>query len=325
MKKIFLASIFALLCLLPLGVLANETEEIPVTIDGERVVFSNQQPVLLDSRVLVPVRGVFEHLGFLPIWDDESQTATLQRDDYVVVITIGSDVFTTNGEEFMLDVYARLINGSTMLPLRAVLESVGYTLTWDDATARVFITGGRSDSEIKEPKHELIGAWAWHGLIYYVFRETGEGLLMGREITWWTEENILHICTTPGLCGDECIATISGSYAISDGELAVTIDGVTVTYTKAFMADDRTITQDLIGTWLVLNGESFIFNQDGTGLINNIPIYWWTNNNVLYVCITPEDCGDYCLAPGTSFYLIENNYLHIESTGFGIRFSAIRQ
>ena len=136
MKTLFFALLLAF-ALAPLAVYASD--EIRVTIDGTQVNFIDQAPVIVDNRTLVPVRGVFEQLGFVATWEPTARTATLTRSDYTIVITIGSDVFTTNGTRHTLDVPAQIINGSTMLPLRAVLESIGYRLDWAAATRTVLI------------------------------------------------------------------------------------------------------------------------------------------------------------------------------------------
>ena len=129
--------------LIPTTALANDT--ITVTIDGQRVTLADQQPVIINNRTLVPVGGVFEHLGFTPSWSGSAQTATLTRADYTVVITIGSATFTTNDIAHTLDVPAQIINNRTMLPLRAVLESIGIApdnIGWDgNARAITIITG----------------------------------------------------------------------------------------------------------------------------------------------------------------------------------------
>ena len=138
MKTLFFALILAFA--LPLAVYASD--EIRVTIDGTQVIFTDQTPIIVENRTLVPVRGVFEQLGFTATWNDAARTATLTRSDYTIVITIDSDVFTTNGTRHTLDVPAQIINDSTMLPLRAVLESIGYRLDWAAATRTVLIMTG---------------------------------------------------------------------------------------------------------------------------------------------------------------------------------------
>ena len=108
------------------AVYANDA--ISVIIDGQQVTFEAQQPVIIDGRTLVPVRGVFEQLGFEVDWDGDNRQAILESENYTVIITIDSAAFTTNGVSHELDVPAQIIGGSTMLPIRAVMESVGYYL-----------------------------------------------------------------------------------------------------------------------------------------------------------------------------------------------------
>jgi len=136
--------------LLPAAVLANDT--ITVTIDGQQVQFEDQGPVMVGNRVMVPVRGVFEALGFDDVdWNRETRTATLTRSSDTVIITIGSDTFTTNGVTHALDVPAQLIGGRTLLPLAAVLESLGYTSTWD-AGIRIVIIITEQPTEPEPPE-----------------------------------------------------------------------------------------------------------------------------------------------------------------------------
>jgi len=117
----------------------NTTGQIIVEIDGQRVIFPDQQPLNVNDRILVPVGGVFSQLGFTPDWNQTLQQATLTRDNNVVVITVGSSRFTTNGVSHELDVPAQNINDRVMLPLGAVLRSLGYAPGWDGAANRVYI------------------------------------------------------------------------------------------------------------------------------------------------------------------------------------------
>ena len=115
-------------------------QPISVTIDGERVNFIGQQPAIIDGRTLVPVRGVFEQLGFEVDWSDELQSVFMVGSAHHIVIGINRAEFRVNLNHFTLDVPAQIINGSTMLPIRAVIEAVGYNLAWDGITQTVQIT-----------------------------------------------------------------------------------------------------------------------------------------------------------------------------------------
>ena len=118
----------------------TQNNPITVTIDNTPVNFADQPPVIVDNRTLVPVRGVFEALDFDVSWNEQARQATLSRANATIVITIDSATFTTNGVSHTLDVPAQIIGGRTMLPIRAVLESVGYDLAWDEATRTVIIS-----------------------------------------------------------------------------------------------------------------------------------------------------------------------------------------
>ncbi|MDR2167464.1 MAG: copper amine oxidase N-terminal domain-containing protein, partial [Clostridiales bacterium] len=79
---------------------------IGVSIDGAPVEFGDQEPANIEGRTLVPVRAVFEALGFSVDWDAETQTAHILRGADALAITLGSDTFTANGASRALDVPA---------------------------------------------------------------------------------------------------------------------------------------------------------------------------------------------------------------------------
>jgi len=144
MKNLFFSASALLLCVFTIFFAAAHTNApVHVSIDGRRVVFADQTPVIVEidgvGRTLVPVRGVFESLGFDVDFDVDERVAILENTDYLVRIPVGSATFTTNGISHTLDVPAQLINDRTMLPIRAVLESVGFNVDWDDAARTVII------------------------------------------------------------------------------------------------------------------------------------------------------------------------------------------
>jgi hypothetical protein len=145
MKKIFSKRFFVLITATLMlfsvftPVLAND--EIGVTINGQAVDFpGGQGPVIVGGRTLVPVRGVFETLGFEVGWDNTTRTAIITNADYEMRITIDNDVFTVNGISHTLDVPAQLIGGRTMVPIRLPLEAVGFDLDWNGTTRTVLIS-----------------------------------------------------------------------------------------------------------------------------------------------------------------------------------------
>ncbi|MDR2182677.1 MAG: hypothetical protein LBE55_00725 [Clostridiales bacterium] len=114
--------------------------EINVDIGFEQVEFRGQGPTIVDGRTLVPIREVFQGLGFFMHWNPSTQTATLSGQDAIVTITVGSDIFTINSTEFPLEVPAQIIGDSTMLPIRPLLEAIGYYVGFNATTRTVQIS-----------------------------------------------------------------------------------------------------------------------------------------------------------------------------------------
>ncbi len=117
---------------------------ISVNLNGENVEFANQAPVIIEGRTLIPLRGVFEKLGYEISWDNETKTATFTKDNTIVKVTVNANSFTLNDSSVNLDVPAQIVNGSMMLPLRAVGEATGLKVDWDNDTKTVKLN---SDSE----------------------------------------------------------------------------------------------------------------------------------------------------------------------------------
>ncbi len=147
-KILSIAALTALLTI-PTNFSASAAQnDISVIVSGTEVSFADQQPVMQDGRVLVPVRGVFEKLNgadgtadypFAVSWDDATQTATIKNFWYTVTIKAGSKTFTANGKTITPDVAPQIINGRLMMPLRAISEAVDATVEWDDDTREVKI------------------------------------------------------------------------------------------------------------------------------------------------------------------------------------------
>lgn len=59
-----------------------------------------------------------------------------------IVLKIGSDIMTVNGQAVQLDAAAEIKNGSTFLPLRAIAEAFGAQVTWVPETQGITVVLG---------------------------------------------------------------------------------------------------------------------------------------------------------------------------------------
>ncbi len=110
-----------------------------VTVNGIPV---DMEGVIVEGRTMVPVRGVFEKLGYTVEWDNTTKTATLTKGESQVVMTNGESYFTYNGTQITPDVPQQIIEGRFMLPLRAVGESLNADVSWDGETKTAAIQLG---------------------------------------------------------------------------------------------------------------------------------------------------------------------------------------
>ena len=115
-------------------------QQIRATINGNPVAFTDVQPMELNGRVMVPVRGIFEQMGVDVGWEPSTQTVYADGNGKHVVMYIGKSVAQINGNDVNLDVPPTTYMGRTMVPLRFISESMGAEVNWQPATDTVAIT-----------------------------------------------------------------------------------------------------------------------------------------------------------------------------------------
>ena len=111
--------------------------EVNVVVNGNAV---ETKGIIVESTTLVPVRGVFEELGYEVSYDEQTKTATLTNSSYTVKMTSGDTVIFVNDEEITPPVPQQIVDGRFMLPLRTVSEAIGAEVEWDGETKTATIT-----------------------------------------------------------------------------------------------------------------------------------------------------------------------------------------
>ncbi len=139
-----------------LGIDATQAEDATprIIVDGNLVTFPDQQPVIIDGRTFVPVRGVLETMNKKVEWDEERQAVIISDELITLELVIGSPTMLNavtdpvSGEVFKfeseLDAPPRIINDRTCLPIRAVAEGFGVKVDWNDENHTVIIDTGAS-------------------------------------------------------------------------------------------------------------------------------------------------------------------------------------
>jgi iron complex transport system substrate-binding protein len=111
---------------------------ITVLINGEALT-GDASPYLLNERVMVPFRAVFEALGATVNWDAGQQVVTGSRDQTEVRLTVNSRTAYVNNEAVSLDAALQIVSDRTFVPLRFVGEALGAGVDWDSASSTVSV------------------------------------------------------------------------------------------------------------------------------------------------------------------------------------------
>lgn len=119
---------------LALGLIAcaavSNAQGIRATVNGSPVYFRDQQPTMVNGRVMVPLRGVFEHMGANVQWFPETRTVIAKNASTEIRLPVGSMAAWVDGRSVPLDSPAILRNGRTLVPLRFTAEALNANVDW---------------------------------------------------------------------------------------------------------------------------------------------------------------------------------------------------
>lgn len=119
------------------------------------------------GRTMAPVRAFAESMGCSVTWNGETQLVTVTQDvKYNVYkdskikqeesknyleLTIGDDkIYRNYGADIVqMDTQAKVVDGSTYVPLRFVAEALNCEVGWDDATSSVVVKTPRTRFGVK--------------------------------------------------------------------------------------------------------------------------------------------------------------------------------
>ena len=150
--KLILTSFALILAMLftPLGGLAQvddtfdnidytRGDKIRVILEGKELDF-DVAPQIVNGRVLVPMRKIFESFGLTVTWDNALRSARGRNEAMDILFIIGSDKAVINGLAYDLDVPAQIIGGSTMVPLRFLSENMDYNVVWNGDSQLILLS-----------------------------------------------------------------------------------------------------------------------------------------------------------------------------------------
>ncbi len=127
---------------------AQAQQPIHVEVDNVRVYFGDVQPQMVNGRVMVPLRGVFERLNAQVGWSDYNQTVTVNKADMDIVLRIGESHAMVNGKQVYFDAPATIERGRTLVPVRFLSETLGANVNWNASLNTVEITSAMMETVV---------------------------------------------------------------------------------------------------------------------------------------------------------------------------------
>lgn len=155
--------------------------DITILLDGEYV--TCPVPAKIENgTTMVPMRAIFEALDMTVSWDNSAKTVTAAAEGVVIKLTVGELYMECNGEKVDLPVAPYIENGTTMVPVRAISESVNAKVNWNSFMRRVQIVS--ENYEIEDPD-----AWKENtGTINLTdLSVTGEGIYVDSDVVYITD------------------------------------------------------------------------------------------------------------------------------------------
>lgn len=151
MKKKILFTMFILLIFVPSFSFASVKlvydgkvhiyNEKPITIIiNEKEIQPPVAPVLLQGTTLVPARAIFQEMGAEVKWEPKAKKVIITTEEQEIVLVVNDTKAIVDGKEELMEKPAKIINGSTMIPIRFISEQIGMNVEWNKEKFLIQIT-----------------------------------------------------------------------------------------------------------------------------------------------------------------------------------------
>ena len=118
--------------------------DIKIVVNGN-LLYTDAAPVVIDDRTMLPIRAICEALGCNVQWDASAQTAVVSNLIDIIYIQIGIGYITKTSRHsnvlsrIEVEVPPLIIDERTLVPVRAIAESLGAAVKWDGDANMVYI------------------------------------------------------------------------------------------------------------------------------------------------------------------------------------------
>jgi len=127
--------------------------QVRLVVDGNELFGLDSPPIILNNRVMVPARAVFERVGGRVEWNYLHRQITVHYGSDILVMTVGQTQAVLNGRGIAMEVPPVILNDRTLIPLRFPAEAFGFDVAWDHV-GRAAILHAPWEQPPGSPAHE---------------------------------------------------------------------------------------------------------------------------------------------------------------------------
>lgn len=123
----------------------SEDKVISLTINkkeanvNSNVVSLDVAPLVKNNSTFLPFRFVSEQLGAQVEYDSQDKSVAVYYQDKYIKLFINKKDYILNGERKQASVAPYITNNRTLVPVRLISESIGFTVDYDDLTKQITI------------------------------------------------------------------------------------------------------------------------------------------------------------------------------------------
>ncbi len=156
LKKICIF-VLTITMLISISAYATDTFEgydIPVDIDiNGSFIKCIEKPILIDGTSYIPLRAFSDAIGGITEWNQPEMAATLTKDGHSFVFYTDKSYCLIDGEEKSF--HSVLYRNLTFVPVRAISETLGYDVLWDDfyLTVKMIAPGVEVPENLKDASY----------------------------------------------------------------------------------------------------------------------------------------------------------------------------
>ncbi len=282
-KKLFFFITYILFSIIPVTILAANSQEIKVYVNDTRVKF-DVPPVFIKDRTMVPIRAVFEAMGADVQWNDNTKTATITKSNKKVQIQLDNRNALVDGKTVQMDVPATGINGRILVPVRFISENLGLKVDWVNSTQTAYINEPFVPESIGNiqnwGKFASDGVWNYHILQNNI-------LVREHAITKKQDKLADHVVCDLQLDGDwiYCVGMDKGISKIirinkDSGDREVVLDTPVQSFqlVKGWLYYSKSDNSSILYRTSIDGSETMKILQDG----NFSPKNWFVQNGFIY-------------------------------------------